>query len=299
MRRAILPAAQETADMTCFAGLYEMRCKSVKNGTPSLLCIIHCIFICGAHCAAAEVQPPENNLYLRSGAEDSYSIIHGLTDGFERDLDPMSNAYAVVGEHQEYIFVLAYDWNRDDPERNCGYENSGLYRNDETHERVYRIPSPEDDSSAVISEDGQTVWVIQDPELPFNSDYYPLDMTYPVIRKYSAGELQYSISLEDIYASEADLKSWTEEEDTLYHEWCELEKADAEQLTFRDAKTGEPVLIDASGKITGVDTEPAQEPEQEPEQVRRHSPVLPVCGGVLLLLLIGGISGFAVKRRKQ
>lgn len=209
----------------------------------------------------------EDNPYL-CRIDSGFYVIHGITDGFERDLEPRSNSYAAVGDDEAFVFILAYDWNRNNPERNCGFVDTGLYQNSGSHDIIYQIASPEYDSTSVISEDGNTVWIMLDSELPFGGSI-PLDMSYPVIRKYSSGELQYSVSLNDIYSSTEDLFCWAEEDTRFYYNWCELDSVTPETLIFRDCMTNKQVYIDSqTGKATGLEKEVPDEHKEQASHVR-------------------------------
>ena len=106
-----------------------------------------------------------------------------------------------------------------------------------------------------------------DSELPFGGTI-PLDMTYPVIRKYSSGELQYSVSLNDIYSSAESLFCWAEEDTRFYYYWCKLDSVTPETLIFKDYMTEKDVYIDRqTGKVTGLEQEVPDQPEEQTSHV--------------------------------
>ena len=231
------------------------------------ICSLLCSVLLFSSSGSAVSYSNNDNPYLFKTTESGDVLIHGAAEGFEHDLEPLSNSYAVVGDDESSIFVLAYDWNRNNPDKNCGFDDTGLYQNSDSHEIIYQIPSPEYDSTAVISDDGNTVWIVLDSELPFGN-MIPIDMTYPVIRKYSGGELQYSVSLNDIYSSAENLFCLKEDDMCAGYYWCHLNSVTPEALIFKDDMTEKDVYIDRqTGKATGLEQEEPDQPEEQTSHV--------------------------------
>ena len=106
-----------------------------------------------------------------------------------------------------------------------------------------------------------------DSELPFGNTI-PIDMTYPVIRKYSGGELQYSVSLNDIYSSAENLFCLKEDDMCAGYYWCHLNSVTPEALIFKDDMTEKDVYIDRqTGKATGLEQEVPDQPEEQTSHV--------------------------------
>ena len=142
--------------------------------------------------------------------------------------------------------ALSYEWNQSSADQVL---YNGLYYNNDTFTPIYTIPTPIYESNVVISADGRDLWICTRATLPFYSDE-EIDMTIPVIQKYMDGQLQFSLSLQDIYGSKDDLDYVRQGHGSFFCNWSTPIFADASQLTLVDAKTSKQYTIDSeSGTV--------------------------------------------------
>ena len=119
-----------------------------------------------------------------------YIVVEGMDEGFEVGMDQQSNAVVRIGADENLVFVLAYDWNKNRENRNGGFQKTGLYTAD--LKEIYTIPSLETEGFAEISSDGQNVWLCS--EYYFDSPKF-IPINFPVIQKYTNGQLSYKVPL--------------------------------------------------------------------------------------------------------
>lgn len=113
-----------------------------------------------------------------------------------------------LGENSEYIFAMVFS------SCNClqseGFTHSGLYKNDGENTPVYLLPEIERGCYAEISQDGQEVWLFATEWLPWRLEN--IDMSFPLIRYFKGGELQYTVRLSDLFTEEKLLRNGAAQE---------------------------------------------------------------------------------------
>lgn len=191
--------------------------------------------ICGYANAVEETTDEDNTVIISK--DEHYIWFHGRDEGFEPEMGHQTNALVTVGENDEYLFSLSYDYNSH-PSRTNGFKQSGLYMNNEEKTLVYEIPNPEFESTAEISRDGREVWIRTDSWLPFSIDR--ADMSYPVIKKYIDGEEVFTVRLSDIFSSPNRLEDGGSNGGTY---WCYFESSDPERIVLRTSKNDKKVIV--------------------------------------------------------
>lgn len=163
-----------------------------------------------------------------------------------------------LGENSEYIFAMVFSTYND--LQTEGFTYSGLYKNDGENTPIYLLPEIELGCYAQISYDGQDVWLFATEWLPWRLEN--IDISFPLIRYFKGGELQYTVRLSDLFTEEKLLRNGAAQEGMRWY--TDFYKGQAKfMLTYSDYFLSEKSIdelyfIDRyTGKISNNNNESA------------------------------------------
>ncbi len=140
------------------------------------------------YCRKPDNEPLYEGIYL-NGHSETYGKMGDYT---------IHSSKVELGENSEYIFAMVFSSCND--LQADGFTHSGLYKNDGKNTLVYLLPEIEHGCYAQISYDGQKVWLFATEWLPWRLEN--IDISFPLIRYFKKGELQYTVRLSDLFTED-------------------------------------------------------------------------------------------------